>query len=475
MKLARARSRPAPAPWQPGSTRSSTTRKLRSRNCVRWGTASTRRSCARPASSDALRSLAEAAPIRVRVIADGEGRHAPTVEEAVFFCAREALQNATKHAGARAPVTLSSSVAATALEFEVADDGPGFDPREQSSGFGFASMRDRIAAVGGELEIISAPGQGSRIRGIIPRQPTPLERRDASHSRSRHALRRFSTAETRGWRGAVLDVARLRARAFAVDAEEQPARADRWALARAVTARRPRGGPPAGGRLLGRFAGKRTCARFRYGAGVVAGNGTHPLKRKRASRRTSGRRLPRTTCERVCRPGLDDCNHWTKRARVSRRLGLRLLLFSYAVVSSAWTGRLLARASGCAGDVREVSVGCVGDAAFAARLHGFTSRGPAGTWRSCPGGHAAARVDIDDRCSMAVGAAATAARFGGRRRRDERGDASAGGLCAAAPVAVHFSASSRPSLSSARRHWRLRPARPPQVFERPRGRCAGRG
>jgi signal transduction histidine kinase len=57
--------------------------------------------------SDALRSLAGAAPIRVRVIADAIGRYHPTVEEAVFFCAREAIQNATKHAGARAHVALS--------------------------------------------------------------------------------------------------------------------------------------------------------------------------------------------------------------------------------------------------------------------------------------------------------------------------------------------------------------------------------
>jgi PAS domain S-box-containing protein len=121
----------------------------------------------------AVRSLATAAPISVQVIADSVGRHAPTVEEAVFFCAREGLQNAAKHAGTRARVTLSLKRHDDGLEFEVADDGPGFDPREQSSGFGLASMRDRIAAVGGELEIISAPGQGSRIRGIVPHRGAP--------------------------------------------------------------------------------------------------------------------------------------------------------------------------------------------------------------------------------------------------------------------------------------------------------------
>jgi PAS domain S-box-containing protein len=121
-----------------------------------------------------LRSLADAAPIRVRVIADDVGRHAATVEEAVFYCAREAIQNATKHAGARAHVTLTLKRHDEGVEFEIADDGPGFDPREQARGFGLASMRDRIAAVGGELETISAPGQGTRIRGSVPdtRQPS---------------------------------------------------------------------------------------------------------------------------------------------------------------------------------------------------------------------------------------------------------------------------------------------------------------
>jgi PAS domain S-box-containing protein len=116
----------------------------------------------------ALRSLAEAVPIRVRVIAKGVGRHAPKLEEAVFYCVREAIQNATKHAGPRAQVTLALKSHDERVEFEVADDGPGFDPREQSSGFGLRSMHDRIAAVGGELELISAPGHGSCVRGVVP-------------------------------------------------------------------------------------------------------------------------------------------------------------------------------------------------------------------------------------------------------------------------------------------------------------------
>jgi signal transduction histidine kinase len=100
--------------------------------------------------------------------AEDVGRHAPTIEEAVYFCAREALQNAAKHAGPRAHLTLSLQRREEGLEFEIADDGSGFDPRGQSDGYGLASMRDRLAAVRGELAIVSAPRHGTRVRGRAP-------------------------------------------------------------------------------------------------------------------------------------------------------------------------------------------------------------------------------------------------------------------------------------------------------------------
>ena len=117
---------------------------------------------------EALRSLADAAPVAARVLAEDTGRHPATIEEAIYFCAREAIQNVAKHGGTNALVTLSLKRLERALELEITDDGPGFDPREQSDGYGLASMRDRIAAVGGELETITAPGQGTRIRATVP-------------------------------------------------------------------------------------------------------------------------------------------------------------------------------------------------------------------------------------------------------------------------------------------------------------------
>ena len=129
---------------------------------------------------EALRSLAEAASNTVRVSADEVGRYAPTVEEAIYFCAREAIQNVAKHAGAHTQLTISLQQQAGALEFEIADDGHGFDPQAQQAGYGLASMRDRIQAVGGELEIVSAPGHGSQVRGVVPVRGTPIGRQRAA-------------------------------------------------------------------------------------------------------------------------------------------------------------------------------------------------------------------------------------------------------------------------------------------------------
>jgi signal transduction histidine kinase len=81
----------------------------------------------------------------------------------------EALQNAAKHAGpdARAQVRLSHGRGA--LEFEVADDGAGFDAAGvSSSGGGLQNLADRTSALGASLAIESAPGSGTRVAGAIP-------------------------------------------------------------------------------------------------------------------------------------------------------------------------------------------------------------------------------------------------------------------------------------------------------------------
>jgi signal transduction histidine kinase len=123
----------------------------------------------------AFESAATRAPLPVEIVTDGEvGRFPQEVEAAVYFCCLEALQNAGKHAGAgaAATVTIGRAVGADGLDvlaFMVADDGAGFDPAGTvGRGHGFVNMRDRLGAIGGTVEVDSAPGRGTRVSGTVP-------------------------------------------------------------------------------------------------------------------------------------------------------------------------------------------------------------------------------------------------------------------------------------------------------------------
>ena len=114
---------------------------------------------------DALRSAARRAPGPVTVHAQCVGRYSAEVESAVYFCALEALQNASKHAGAGSAVSIRLIQDHQLIRFEICDRGVGFDPREFTDGIGLRHMQDRIGAVGGQLSITSVPGAGTTISG----------------------------------------------------------------------------------------------------------------------------------------------------------------------------------------------------------------------------------------------------------------------------------------------------------------------
>jgi signal transduction histidine kinase len=120
---------------------------------------------------EALRAFAVDAPIPVRVTDHWIGRCTPTIEAALYFCALEAIQNAAKHAGAEARVTVDLDRYGDRVDLSVVDDGLGFQPAGMSGAMGFVTMRDRIGAVGGELEIISQPGAGVSVHVSIDHAP----------------------------------------------------------------------------------------------------------------------------------------------------------------------------------------------------------------------------------------------------------------------------------------------------------------
>lgn len=116
----------------------------------------------------ALRAAAERSGLAVTVDVDGVDRCRPEVEAAVYFCCLEALQNASKHAGAEANVDVRLARADGHLRFEVTDDGTGYDAASIGPSSGLQNMTDRIGAIGGELHIESEPGAGTTVRGSVP-------------------------------------------------------------------------------------------------------------------------------------------------------------------------------------------------------------------------------------------------------------------------------------------------------------------
>jgi signal transduction histidine kinase len=85
----------------------------------------------------------------------------------VYFSCLEALQNVAKYADA-STATIRLEQSNGSLRFNVTDDGVGFDPAGASHGSGLHGIADRLAALGGELDVRSAPGLGTTVSGSLP-------------------------------------------------------------------------------------------------------------------------------------------------------------------------------------------------------------------------------------------------------------------------------------------------------------------
>jgi signal transduction histidine kinase len=102
-------------------------------------------------------------------------RYDPVVEELVYRTVQEALANARKHARPKLiTVRLEEREGGAGLVGEVSDDGRGFDPiliqhrSDAALHLGIESMVERVRAAGGDVEVTSAPGVGTRVAFSIP-------------------------------------------------------------------------------------------------------------------------------------------------------------------------------------------------------------------------------------------------------------------------------------------------------------------
>jgi signal transduction histidine kinase len=116
--------------------------------------------------AEALRAAGRTGPIPAVVQPNGVGRYPSEVESAIYFCCLEALQNAYKHAEGAKRISISLGDG-DRLRFEVSDDGAGFDVGATPAGAGLTNMRDRLAAIGGEVTVSSSSGGGTVVSGSV--------------------------------------------------------------------------------------------------------------------------------------------------------------------------------------------------------------------------------------------------------------------------------------------------------------------
>lgn len=94
----------------------------------------------------------------------------PLVETVLYRLAQEGLTNIVRHAGTRTSRMLIV-YDDDWIMMRISDPGAGFDPEERfhpPRGWGLAGMRDRVEALGGDLQIQAAPGEGTTVTATIP-------------------------------------------------------------------------------------------------------------------------------------------------------------------------------------------------------------------------------------------------------------------------------------------------------------------
>jgi signal transduction histidine kinase len=95
----------------------------------------------------------------------------------LFQAVRELLFNVVKHAGTKSAEVRISKPADNHVRIEVADEGAGFDlaassrTDESATGMGLFGLQERVAHMGGRMDVESAPGRGTRIILLVEVKP----------------------------------------------------------------------------------------------------------------------------------------------------------------------------------------------------------------------------------------------------------------------------------------------------------------
>jgi signal transduction histidine kinase len=113
----------------------------------------------------AIKGLARRSPIPVGLDLSVNSRMPEQVEVAAYYVVAEALTNAAKYARA-SEVTVRAGIANGSLHLTIVDDGIG--GAVVGSGSGLIGLKDRVAALGGHLDVVSPAGRGTTLAATIP-------------------------------------------------------------------------------------------------------------------------------------------------------------------------------------------------------------------------------------------------------------------------------------------------------------------
>lgn len=98
-----------------------------------------------------------------------------TTEVIVLRIAQAAIDNVHRHA-ACSRISVSVSARGRELVVDIEDDGVGFDPERAIDGSGLATMRMLARFIDGRVEVTSVPGEGTLVRAVLGKNPTPSGR-----------------------------------------------------------------------------------------------------------------------------------------------------------------------------------------------------------------------------------------------------------------------------------------------------------
>jgi signal transduction histidine kinase len=118
----------------------------------------------------ALRAAAVECPLPVTLHAQAVDRYPPEVETNVYFACLEAMQNAVKHAGPDAAITIDLD-GRHGLTIDITDTGTHTETLH--AGHGITNMADRIGAIGGTLTVHTPPHSGVHLHAHIPPTAPP--------------------------------------------------------------------------------------------------------------------------------------------------------------------------------------------------------------------------------------------------------------------------------------------------------------